>query len=357
MPFAGLPALLWPRLCEPTPSAFVLAQSMQSWQIKTPPIYFRPNRFNPSSPATPWVCPILSPTEEISTADRIDDGLPQSLEACIRTYGLTYFKIKACGDSATDIERLKQIAAVLDKSVSSGFAFTLDGNEQYKSVEQFREMWQDITSDPDLAPLLSKLLFVEQPLHRDVALADSTQKALNSWIDRPPIIIDESDSRLDSLPTALNCGYVGASHKNCKGVFKGIANACLLAHYRRTNPTRSFILSGEDLTNIGPVALLQDLAVMANLGVNHVERNGHHYFAGLTMFPQALQEQVLLEHPDIYHRHRRDFVTLNIQGGAIAVGSVVEAPFGLNFEVELDSFTPLHAWRFDSLNDWVSPRF
>ena len=34
-------------------------------------------------------------------------------------------------------------------------------------------------------------------------------------------------------------------------------------------------MSGEDLANVGPVALLNDLAVMSVLGVEDVERNGH----------------------------------------------------------------------------------
>lgn len=288
---------------------------------------------------------------EITPSDRIHDGLPQSLEACIRSYGLTYFKIKVCGNKKIDVERLKQIAAVLGDNVSSDFAFTLDGNEQYKTVEQFKAMWQSITRDSELAPLLSRLLFVEQPFHRAVALSENVQQALSSWHDRPPIIIDESDSQLDSLPTALGCGYVGTSHKNCKGIFKGIANACLLEYYRRSNPNQRYVLSGEDLTNIGPVALLQDLAVMANLGVRHIERNGHHYFAGLSMFPRPLQEQVLLHHPDLYHRHEQGFVALTIHGGTVAVGSAVDAPFGLAFNVNPANFTPLSAWKFDSMNN------
>src|SRR2546425_7628044 len=31
-------------------------------------------------------------------------------------------------------------------------------------------------------------------------------------------------SVLESLPDALGLGYAGASHKNCKGIFKGIIN-------------------------------------------------------------------------------------------------------------------------------------
>ncbi len=63
-------------------------------------------------------------------------------------------------------------------------------------------------------------------------------------------------------------------------------------------------MSGEDLVNIGPVALLQDLTLMGVLGIGHVERNGHHYFKGLSMFSDALQEDILSHHGDLYHRER-----------------------------------------------------
>ena len=59
-------------------------------------------------------------------------------------------------------------------------------------------------------------------------------------------------------------------------------------------------MSGEDLANVGPVALLNDLTVMSSLGINHVERNGHHYFAGLSVYPKDLQEKICLAHPDLY---------------------------------------------------------
>ena len=54
----------------------------------------------------------------------------------------------------------------------------------------------------------------------------------------------------------------------------------LLAYYRRQDPSQALILSSEDLCSVGPVAMIQDLTVAANLGITHAERNGHHYFAG-----------------------------------------------------------------------------
>jgi len=285
----------------------------------------------------------------IAPDERIDDGLPQSLEACIKVYGLTHFKLKIGGDIEEDVARLRRIADVIEGAVVGEYAFTLDGNEQYSSVADFRVFWQAIANDPELSGFLSRLLLVEQPLHRDIALGAEVEEALTQWPDRPPIIIDESDSSLTSLSRALDCGYAGASHKNCKGVFKGLINACLLEYRRRNYPELPSILTGEDLTNVGPVALLQDLAVMATLGVTHIERNGHHYFRGLSMYPDELQTQVLKAHSDLYRRHADGFAALNIQDGGIAVGSVVEAPFGFDFDFDPSRFTSLAAWRFESL--------
>src|SRR5581483_2750440 len=287
--------------------------------------------------------------DEIPPHERLDDGLPQSLEACIRAYGLTHFKIKLYGDPEKDRERLRRIAALLAKEAGPSYAFTLDGNEQYHAVEEFQVLWQSLAEDATLADFLRHLLFVEQPLHRAVALSEEAGRALNRWPSRPPLLIDESDGELQSARTALERGYIGTSHKNCKGVFKGIANACLIAHRQRAEPQRGYLLSGEDLANVGPVALLQDLAAMACLGVAHVERNGHHYFTGLSMLPQEVQEQVLAHHPDLYRRHERGYATLAIQKGRLEVGSVVDSPFGLGFAFDPSRFTPRAAWDPESL--------
>ena len=277
---------------------------------------------------------------EIGPDDQVDDGLPQSLVASIQAYGLTHFKIKLCGDPARDSARLRRIADVL-ATESHAYAVTLDGNEQFHDVEDFRTLWQSLLQDRALTPLMRRVLFVEQPLHRDVALSAATTHGLAAWPDRPPIIIDESDGAIESLPAALACGYAGASHKNCKGVFKGIANACLIARRQHDDPGWRYILSGEDLANVGPVALLQDLAVMATLGIDHVERNGHHYFAGLRMFPADVQDCMLAHHGDLYRRHARGFATLDIRGGTVALESVVAAPFGLRCAFDTGRYTPL----------------
>lgn len=279
--------------------------------------------------------------EEISADDRLNDGLPQSLVACIQRYGLKHFKIKVSGNLQQDIDRLERIAGVIGAHGAADFAFTLDGNEQFRSLDAFREFWEQITRTQALEPFFAHLMFVEQPFHRDVALAPDVLGGLKSWADRPRLIIDESDAEHDSLPRALAIGYHGTSHKNCKGVFRGIANACLLETLRREQPGENCIMSGEDLANIGPVALLQDLAVSASLGVTSIERNGHHYFAGLSAFPEGVQQQVLDAHPDLYHRSAGGWPTLNIQNGELDLDSLLAAPLGVGFDLNVEQFTPI----------------
>ncbi len=282
---------------------------------------------------------------DIETGERVHDGLPQSLEACIRAHALTHFKIKLCGDIARDRARLHRIAEILPPHA----VFTLDGNENYHAVAPFRALWDELRGDPVIARLLGDLVFVEQPFHRDIALLEGTGQELLAWHERPPMIIDESDAELTSLPSALASGYAGTSHKNCKGVFKSLANAALIAHRRRLNPEVPLHLSAEDLSNIGPVALPQDLAVLATLGIPHAERNGHHYFAGLSQFPPAIQHAAQAAHGDLYEPHPDGFPMPRIRAGRMEIGSVLDAPFGLAFEPDLDACTPLDDWNPASL--------
>jgi len=303
-----------------------------------------PADFLPAPGSQPFTClarhtiGLADPLVEadITDEDRADDGLPQALEDCMSQYRLSWFKVKICGDLETDLERMATLADLFARRVPS-YHFTLDGNEQFKTMEAFHDYWKQCVSDPRLTEFLSPghLLFIEQPLHRDEALADHVAAGIASWTDAPPLIIDESDSSLQSCARALELGYAGTSHKNCKGVFKSIANACLLKHHAQQNPSGPLpILSGEDLVNVGPVALLQDLTVMHALGIKHVERNGHHYMRGLSAFPEKVQSQTLSDHSDLYFPGVDKTPCVNIQDGKINIQSLLEAPFGTAFRID-----------------------
>jgi len=295
--------------------------------------------------------PILD--EEIPPGERVRDGLPQSLEACLATQGLRYFKIKLCGALETDAQRLRRIAGLFRRDCPEA-RYTLDGNEQYASFAEFRAHWESHRADPALRELLSPpgLLFVEQPLHRDEALADHVAADLADWPGAPPLIVDESDAGPDSARRALVLGYAGTSHKNCKGVFKSLANAALFAHRSASAEhagagRRPCVLSGEDLVNTGPVALLQDLAVLAALGVPHAERNGHHYFRDLGAFGAGTGERLLRDHGDLFRALDDGAAALSVKNGRLPLASVAAAPFGTAFRIDeaLDPWLPLEEWR------------
>jgi hypothetical protein len=282
---------------------------------------------------------------DIPAAERLNDGLSQSLAGAIDRYGLRHFKIKLSGDANYDRTGLLRILSVIAEHAGSDYAFSLDGNECFDSVAAYRHYWEQLWTDPTIAAPLAHLLFVEQPLHRNVALADDVQSGFRAWSDRPSTIIDESDAEIGSCRRAIELGYAGTSHKNCKGVFKSILSACYLNYLRRTCRDRTHVFSGEDMGNIGPVALLQDLAVAAALGIESVERNGHHYFAGLSMFPEEVGRQVLAAHPDLYEPSPQGWPTPVIRSGRMILKSVNKAPLGVGFELDLSPFESVNQYR------------
>ena len=283
-------------------------------------------------------------TDEDIADGRPDDSLPLTLAEYVREDGVDHFKIKLSADRETDAARLARIADALADLGVEEYRCTVDANEGYDCAAEFRRQWESLRAEPDCAGLFDHLAYVEQPLPRDEAFTPETRDVFTSWDDAPPVIIDESDGRIDSAGVALSHGYAGTSHKNCKGVFKGIVNACLVAHRNRSDDDREYVISAEDLTTVGPVELLQDLAVAATIGADHVERNGHHYFRGLDAFPDEIQQAILSAHGDLYRRHEDDFAALRIDDGTLDLGTTVDAPFGIAPLLDTRQFTPLKEW-------------
>lgn len=274
---------------------------------------------------------------DIDQQTAVDDGLPLTLEQNINAYGIHYFKIKLSGDLDSDRQRLKRIAQIVTAQVGQQARFTLDANEQFQDIDSFRQHYDACRDSALLREFFTRcLLMVEQPIHRDKALDAEVRDGLQRWPDAPPIIIDESDGDLSCVPQAIDLGYSGASHKNCKGIMKGLFNAAAV-HQSRIGGRQAF-LSAEDLANVGPVALLQDLAMIAALGIEHAERNGHHYFAGLSWLPKKEQNRVSKQHGDLYQKVDQGFVALAPVAGRLKIQSVSAAPFGYAEAPDLEEF-------------------
>ncbi len=271
---------------------------------------------------------------DLDPRDRIGDGLPETLEEAIASYGHSYFKIKLCGEAERDVGRLEQTARVLDRRPDPYFV-TLDGNEQYASAAELEGLLQAISARPALGRLAASILLVEQPLPRDRALESN----LASLQPPYPVIIDESDDSLDAFLRARQCGYLGISSKGCKGLYKSLINAARCALWNQDSPSRPYFLSAEDLTVLAGIGLQQDLAIAALLGLEHAERNGHHYVDGMAAAPRAEQAAFQAAHPDLYEE-RLGAVRSRIEGGRMRIGSLRVAGFGSAVEPRWEELTP-----------------
>ncbi|HYG91410.1 MAG TPA: hypothetical protein VD978_34715 [Azospirillum sp.] len=239
--------------------------------------------------------------------------------------GLRYFKIKLGGDPAADIARLTSIARVLDDAVP-GYRATLDGNEQYPDSSALTAFLNALESDPELAVFRRHLLYIEQPIARERAL----DEPLGPVGNRHAFIIDESDDSYDAFLAARAVGYRGVSSKSCKGLYKAILNAARCAAW---NGMRHFI-SAEDLTCQAGLAVQQDTALVALLGIGHAERNGHHYVDGFAGAPEA--EDFLAAHHGFYRRDG-DRIRLNIAGGSLATAPLLVPGFAHAAEPRWDT--------------------
>jgi hypothetical protein len=294
---------------------------------------------------------LLDPLEagEVAAADRLGDGLPQTLEECVRAYGLRYFKLKVGGDLDADVDRLARIAGVLDRSIPDQYVVSLDGNEQYKSVGDFARLVETLARTPALARLTPSISFIEQPLDRAIALEPAAADGLGDLGRRVPIIIDESDGELGSFKTAIGLGYRGVSTKNCKGVIKSILNRSLVEHSNSAHSSAErLFMTAEDLTTVAVVPVQQDLATVRALGITHAERNGHHYVRGLAHCSPRERTLATRHHPDLY-RGDGEEAYLRIEDGRLKVGSLSAPGYGIAFDPDLSSMTPLDRWRFESL--------
>jgi len=111
---------------------------------------------------------------DLSDGERLNDGFPQTLEEYIEQTGTQYFKIKVSNQHDHDIERLKTIAALIERNRGTAYHVTLDGNEQYKQADQFDQLMESLRATPELVTLLDNTLVIEQPLDRRISL-DSKQ--------------------------------------------------------------------------------------------------------------------------------------------------------------------------------------
>ena len=237
---------------------------------------------------------LVDPITAADQTDRVGDGLPETLEEVAATYGHSFWKLKVMGDVAQDVDRLCRIAAVIDSMAT--YHVSLDGNEQYEDAEGAAALWRAMKAEPRLARLCASVLYIEQPVKRARALKTS----MRALARERPVIIDESDGALDAFVTARALAYTGVSSKACKGVWRSLINRARCEAWNAADEEVDHFMSGEDLTTLAGVCVQQDLALVALLGLTHVERNGHHFVDGFAGRPKAEAMRFLEAHPGLY---------------------------------------------------------
>jgi hypothetical protein len=236
-----------------------------------------------------------------------------------RLTGCRYFKLKLSGDVEADIERLGLISRTLDAQ-DLDYRVTLDANEQYGSHDTLMALGEALLRQPHFGNFLQRLLYVEQPLPRDLTFANP----LGAFGKSFAVIVDEAESDYDTFPKAAALGYRGISSKACKGIYKSLINGARAALWSGNGDARAFV-AGEDLTCQAGLAVQQDLALLAFHGIAHSERNGHHYVGGFPATPAEEVRAFRSAHPDLYE-DRDGQARLAICGGALAVGSLGREP-------------------------------
>ena len=247
--------------------------------------------------------------------------------------GARYFKLKLNGDPQHDAARLIRIGSEL-ATLPHDYSVTLDANEQYADLAALGALVDRLDHDSALKPIAAKLLYIEQPMPRDI----TRQSPLGALAARD-FIIDEADDSYDAFPVARVLGYRGISSKSCKGIYKSIVNATRAAKWSGRN--EKFFITGEDLTCQAGLGVQQDLALGALIGVTHAERNGHHYVDGFGDTPAAEALAFLADHPDLYLRDGNR-VRLSIHNGDLLTGSLTAPGFATGVHPVWSALSPLH---------------
>jgi len=246
--------------------------------------------------------------------------------------GARYFKLKLGGDPDADTNRLIRIGRELLK-LGHDYHVTLDANEQYSDPAALALLADRLDRGSALKPIASKLLYIEQPMPRDITKASPL-----GALARRDFIIDEADDCYDAFPVARALGYRGISSKSCKGIYKSVINATRAAKWSATG--QKCFIAGEDLTCQAGLAVQQDLALGALIGVTHAERNGHHYVDGFGDTPDVEAQAFLAAHSDLYADDGRK-VRLAIHDGDLLTESLTTPGFASAVHPDWAAMSPL----------------
>jgi L-alanine-DL-glutamate epimerase-like enolase superfamily enzyme len=213
----------------------------------------------------------LDPLEDKDIAQRIGDGLPETLPEWIDHDGLTHLKIKLNGDNlGWDVDRVVNVdavtAAAQQRRRVAVWFYSLDFNEKCPNVAYLLEFLHKVK---ELRPEgFERIEYIEQPTARD--LKSNRGNVMHEASKIRPVVIDESLIDLESLLIARDMGYTGAALKACKGQSQSLVLAAAAQKL-------GMFLCVQDLTCPG-ASLIHSAGLAAHVpGVAAIESNARQY--------------------------------------------------------------------------------
>jgi L-alanine-DL-glutamate epimerase-like enolase superfamily enzyme len=231
-----------------------------------------PDRFLSAKPkATMPLYHLVGALDPLTVDDirqRVDDGLPETLEQWLQTDGLSHLKIKLAGnDLDWDVGRIIEVNRVADLvAPERKWRVSLDFNEQCPNEDYVLDLIERIERLSRAA--LERVQYIEQPTPRD--LTQRTEMTVHRIARLRPIVIDESLTDLESLKLARQRGYTGVALKACKGQSECLLMAAAAVHHQ-------MFLCVQDLTCIGG-SFLHSASLASRIPqVSAIEGNGRQY--------------------------------------------------------------------------------
>jgi L-alanine-DL-glutamate epimerase-like enolase superfamily enzyme len=213
----------------------------------------------------------LDPLTDGDVANRVNDGLPETLPEWIAYNGLTHLKIKLAGDNlAWDVDRVVAIERVAAEAQAArgcnAWCYSADFNEKCDCVDYVLDFLAKVGERSPAA--LDRLQYIEQPTHRD--LRHSPENRMHRAAKIKPVVIDESLVDLESLLLARELGYSGVALKACKGQTGALLMGAAAQKY-------NMFLCVQDLTCPG-ASFLHSASLAARVpGVAAIEGNSRQY--------------------------------------------------------------------------------
>jgi len=213
----------------------------------------------------------LDPLTDGELANRLDDGLPETLREWIAADGLTHLKIKLNGDDlAWDVSRVAAVENVAAPAQQARgcpqWNYSLDFNERCANVDYVLDFLARLQEQAPHA--LARVQYIEQPTHRD--LRANPENRMHRAAKIKPVVIDESLVDLESLLLARELGYSGVALKACKGHSEALLMGAAAQKF-------GMFLCVQDLTCPG-ASFLHSASLAARIPtVAAIEGNGRQY--------------------------------------------------------------------------------